>query len=133
MSWCNGLCTLPSEPQGPGPPPTPRAHCLHYADANDAEISVNTQFFSKIEEIYNPKTKVELRIAIDALVDFIIEGRKCERLEERGATIETTGIDFTIKDLLIHTPVQYWPLPHINHCPCAFCDERLEPNRMEFH
>jgi hypothetical protein len=83
--------------------------------------------------MYNPKTKVALGLAIDAFVDFIIEWKKCERLEERGPTIETTGIDFTIKDLLIHTPLQYWRLPYINHCPCAFCDERLEPTRMEFH
>jgi hypothetical protein len=99
MSWFNGLCKFPSEPQGSGPTPTPRTYCLHYADANDAEISVNTEFFSKIEEMFEPKTKVALGLAIDALVDFIIEGRKCERLEDRGPTIETSGIDFPIMDL----------------------------------
>jgi hypothetical protein len=83
--------------------------------------------------MYNPKTNIALEVAIDVLVDFIIEGRKCERFEERGPTIETTGIDVTIKGLFIHTPVRYWQLPHINHCPCAFCDECLEPNRMELH
>jgi hypothetical protein len=55
---------------------------LHYTDANDAEVRVNAEFFPKIEEMYKPKTKTALRLAIDAFVDFIIEWRKCERLKD---------------------------------------------------
>jgi hypothetical protein len=102
MSWFDDLAKFPSETQGPGPLPIPRTHSLPYADANDAEVRVNAEFFSKIEEMFTPKTMVALGLAIDALVDFILEGRRCERLEERGPTIKTTGIDFTIKDINSH-------------------------------
>jgi hypothetical protein len=98
MPWFNDLAKFPSEPQGPGPLPTPRTHSLHYADANDAEVRVNTALCSKIEEMFNLNTSVALGLAIDALVDFIIEGRMCERLKDRGPTIETSGIGFTMKD-----------------------------------
>jgi hypothetical protein len=51
-------------------------HSLHYADANDAEVSGNQRFLSAIERIYRYNTEFEVGYAISTFVDFIVESRK---------------------------------------------------------
>jgi hypothetical protein len=38
-----------SEEQGPGPPSAQGRHSMHYADANDAEFTINGQLIEAIE------------------------------------------------------------------------------------
>jgi hypothetical protein len=106
---------------------------VHYADANDAEIEINKEFFQTIENYFRPESRTEPGMAADILIDFVIEGRKQERLDERGPTNQIANVDLSIKDLLIHTPLQHWPLPHRDNCPCSFCDELVNPEEMEQH
>jgi hypothetical protein len=42
-------------------------------------------------------------------------------------------VNFSIKLLLIHIPVQRWPLPHTDCCPCAFCDHLVAKGEVENH
>jgi hypothetical protein len=83
MSWFNGLCTVRSEPQGPGPPPIPPTHSLHYCDANDIEIRLNREFFEDYEEMFRPASDFPLNMARDALIDYIFETRNLKRLPDR--------------------------------------------------
>jgi hypothetical protein len=106
---------------------------VHYADANDVEIDINTKFFESIESIFGPESNVDLDRGTTTVVDFVVEGRKQERGQERGPTVDVRDITFSFRDLLIHIPVQLWPLPHESHCPCSFCDECPEPSKMELH
>jgi hypothetical protein len=133
MSWLNGLCKFPSEPQGPGPPPIPPTHSLHYCDANDIEIRLNREFFEDFEEMFRPDTDLPLNMAFDTLIDYIFEARKLERLPDRGEIESTFGLEISVQELLVHIPVQLGPLPRGNNCPCAFCDECPNPNAMAMH
>jgi hypothetical protein len=108
-------------------------HSLHDADANDAEVEINKGFFQKIEDYFRLESRTEPGMTADILIDFVVEGRKQERLEERGPTNQIADVDLSIKDLLIHTPLQYWLLPHRDNCPCSFCDECVNPEEMEQH
>jgi hypothetical protein len=46
---------------------------VHYADANDTEITVNRQFLVNIEEFLRPEAAVPLVVATPVFVDFILE------------------------------------------------------------
>jgi hypothetical protein len=48
-------------------------HSVHYADANDTEITVNRQFLVNIEEFFCPETTVPLNIAPPVFADFFLE------------------------------------------------------------
>jgi hypothetical protein len=106
MSWFNVLSTFPSEPQGPGPPPITPKHSLHYCDANDVEIRLNREFFVDFEAMFRPDNDFPLGMALDALIDYIFEARKLERLPNRGLIESAFGLEIGLKELLIHTPVQ---------------------------
>lgn len=122
-----------SEPQGPGPPQAIQLHSLHYADANEAEVEINELFFRTIEDLFRPGSSTDVQSATDILIDFIAEARKQERLEDRGSTHQIADVDLSIRDMLVHTPLQHWPLPHVDNCPCSFCDECVTPEEMEQH
>jgi hypothetical protein len=106
---------------------------LHYADANDAEVDVNQQFFRTIEMIAALTTQLNPEGATCIFTDFLIEAWKLERLEVRGGPHLIHGMHFSIKDLLIHIPLQRWRLLHPGVCPCAFCDEIVNAPDIEGH
>jgi hypothetical protein len=111
----------------------PPTHSLHYCDANDIEMRLNREFFEDFEEMFRPDTGFPLNMALDAHIDYVFEARKLERLPDRGEIESTLGLEISIKELLVHIPVQLWPLPRGNNCPCAFCDECPNPNAMAMH
>jgi hypothetical protein len=122
-----------SQGRGLGPPRPPQTHSAHYADANDAEISVNTEFIRCLESAFGPDTAFQPDFAASAFVDFIVEARKLERLSARGPIFQIENLAFPLSALLTHLPLQCWPLPHPKACPCPFCDEIIEPRAMEAH
>jgi hypothetical protein len=83
--------------------------------------------------MFGPSPIWDLTNAVKAFVDFILEARKCERLISRGAIYQTPDLKFSLRDLLLHVPLQHWPLPYKNHCPCLFCDMTPNPEEMEEH
>jgi hypothetical protein len=106
---------------------------LHFADANEVEIDINTRLFHEIEKNLNPRSPVVVEEVIRVLTHVLVEARKLERLEERGPIPEIYHARFTLKDLLIHIPLQYWPLPRGTNCPCAFCETDVAPEDVEAH
>jgi hypothetical protein len=40
---------------------------------------------------------------------------------------------FSLHDLLLHTPLQIWPLLRHNVYPCSFCDLNGDPHKIENH
>jgi hypothetical protein len=111
----------------------PSSHSLHFADANDAEIEVNRQFLDSIEFMFGPHTTMSIENSANIFLDFITEGRKIRRLEDRNFPPAVSDLGFTLRDLLTRIPIQHWPLPHINHCPCSFCDEVGPPHLIDAH
>jgi hypothetical protein len=105
MSWFNGLCKFPSEPQGPGPPLMPPMHSLHYCDANNIEIRLNREFFEDYEEMFRAETDFPLNMALDALIDYIFEAKKLERLPDRGLIESAFVLEISVKELLVHIPL----------------------------
>jgi hypothetical protein len=79
------------------------------------------------------KTNCDLESAMNTFIEFLIEARKQERRTDRGAISQAPHIEFNVKELLIHTALQIWPLPHVSYCPCSFCDQRADPSQMELH
>jgi hypothetical protein len=111
----------------------PRLHSLHYADANDAEIAVNREFLSQIELMFGPQTPVRLDFTVKVFFDFILEARKLQRLDARGQIFDAPNLGFTVAELLLHIPLQHWPIPCCNICPSSFCDHTVDPGDLEEH
>jgi hypothetical protein len=61
---------------------TSETHSAHYGDANDAEVVVNEQFLHAIESAFGPETRFQPGFAATAFVDFLVEARKLERLDD---------------------------------------------------
>jgi hypothetical protein len=61
-------------------------HSVHYADGNQTkvEVAVNEQFLHPIESAF----------AATAFVDFLVEDRKFERLNDHGPIFEIANLDF---------------------------------------
>jgi hypothetical protein len=114
-------------------PRVPLVHLLHYADANDAEICVNQRFFGALEYMAARVTLISPGDVIRVFTNFLIEARKLQRLEARGDPHVVWNLDFSIKLLLTHIPLQRWPLPHPDCCPCAFCDHLVAKGEVENH
>jgi hypothetical protein len=72
-------------------------------------------------------------VTINAFVDFLVLRRQTDRMPERGEIHQMTNIDFSLHNLLLHTPIQDWPLPRQGYCPCSFCGVIGHPNGMEEH
>jgi hypothetical protein len=108
-------------------------HSVHYADANEVEIAINERFLKAIVQMFGTSPICDVTDAMKAFVDFILEARTCERLISRGAIYQTPDLSFSLRDLLLHVPLQHWPLPHKNHCPCSFCDMTPNPEEIEDH
>jgi hypothetical protein len=83
--------------------------------------------------MFGPESKFPLNSALLALIDAIVEGRKLQRLPDRGLPLPIPDLDINIKDFSIHVPIQIWPLRHVTNCPCSFCDECPDPSQMEFY
>jgi hypothetical protein len=82
---------------------------LHFADANEPEIMANGAILLRIEEMVGFSTLCDLEKHIHVFIDTIVEGRKLLRLEDRGEIVEIDGLDFPLRQLLTHTPIQDWP------------------------
>jgi hypothetical protein len=106
---------------------------VHYADPNDAEVTINGQLIDAIELLFGPDTRFSLNLAAIAFVDALVESRKLDRFEGPGLIFEIQDLQFPLSTLLTHLPLQRWPLPHPNQCPSSFCDEIVAPKQMEIH
>jgi hypothetical protein len=105
-------------------------HSTHYADANELEIAVNEHFIREIESAFGPETHFPTEFAA-AFADFLFEATKLERLADRRPIFEIVNLDFPVSDLLTHLPLQRWPFPYMNTCPCSFCDKIIEPRSID--
>jgi hypothetical protein len=70
-------------------------HSVHYADANGAEIAVIEGFLKKIEILFGQHSPFGLSFATKMFIDFILETRKLQRLEDRGLIYQTPDLNFT--------------------------------------
>jgi hypothetical protein len=100
-----------SLPAASPPAGTLARHSLHYADANDAEIGVNEEFLKKIEFLFGPRPTTDISLSVKMFIDFILEARKLRRLNSRGTIFEAPDLAFSLRGLLLHTPLQLWPFP----------------------
>jgi hypothetical protein len=85
---------------GPGPlepPPTRSSHC---ADAKETEIAVIERFLHAIESAFGPEAEFRPEFAAAAFVDFLVEARKLERLNDRGRSSKSRISIFTWATLL---------------------------------
>jgi hypothetical protein len=96
---------------GTGEPPP---HSLYYADANEPEMAANAELLRRIEAAFTVKSTLALDTAITMFVDIVIEAKKLERRAERGQICQFHNIHFPIRELLLHLPLQRWPVPHPN-------------------
>jgi hypothetical protein len=100
------------------------------------EQAVNERFLLHISDMFGPKSETVIGSAIKVLQDFILEGRKIQR-EFRESFQSGHGEhpdpSWRVSKLLIHTPIQLWPLPYIQQCPCSHCMEFPEMADMENH
>jgi hypothetical protein len=115
---------------GTGAPPP---HSLYYADANEPEMAANAELLRRIEASFTVKSTLALDTAITMFVDIIIEAKKLERRAERGPICQFHNVHLSIRDLLLHLPLQRWPVPHPNRCPCVFCEEIGDWRGLEEH
>jgi hypothetical protein len=113
--------------------PTLQIRPLHYADANEAEIKANEAILTRFEEMFTGGTFQDLERYTEVFLDAIVEGRKLQRRDERGQLPNVTDLDFSIRQLLTHIPIQEWPFPHRCYCPCPFCDAHGEWDALELH
>jgi hypothetical protein len=88
---------------------------------------------SRIEEMVGFSILGDLEKHIRVFIDTIVEGRKLLQLEGSGEIVEVDGLDFRLRQLLTHIPIQYWLFPHSCYCPCAFCDGRGDRDALESH
>jgi tubulin beta len=116
----------------PGAPSSP-IRPLNYADANQFEIEANEAILTEFEERFKRGTFQNLERYIEVFIDAIVEGRKLERREERGQVPNAINLDFSLRQLLKHVPIQEWPFPQRCYCPCPFCDAHGEWNSLELH
>jgi hypothetical protein len=98
---------------GPEPPPSPQTHTLHDADANAVVVQINLGFLHALESMLQGDGPLSGAAILLAFQDFLLEARKLERGEERGIPPTIVGLDFSVRDLLAHTPLQSWPFPHV--------------------
>jgi hypothetical protein len=108
-------------------------HTLSFMDATETEVEINRAFLDSVEMLFGPETTASSDEAMNVFTDFIVEGRRLQRLDERGATEVTSGLGFSVRDLLTRVPIQGWPLPHKLACPCGFCDAICDSAAMEAH
>jgi hypothetical protein len=80
-------------------------HSLHYADANDVDISVNRRLMLKVESMFGPGASLQDSTTVDVLLDCIVEARRPQRLEIRGDIRILPSPNFTVGELLIHIPL----------------------------
>jgi hypothetical protein len=73
------------------------SHLLHFADANDAEITVNHQFFHALEFMASPVTELTPNQVIRIFRDFLGEARKLQRLDARGGPHEMGTVNLRSK------------------------------------
>jgi hypothetical protein len=106
---------------------------LHYADANQFETEVNEEILTKFEDMFKRGTFQDLERYIKVFFDAIVEGSKLERREERGQVPNAINLDFSLRQLLKHVPIQEWPFPQRCCCACPFCDAHREWNALELH
>jgi hypothetical protein len=116
--------------------PEPRrahTHSLHYADAYEVESAANKETLSRIEMMFEIGPLKNLEQKVSVFIDVIMEGRKLQRLEERGQIPDVADLNFPLRQLLKHVPIQEWPFPHSPHCPCSFCDAHGDRDALELH
>jgi hypothetical protein len=121
-----------SAPRHPTDQRVPSLHLAHFADATEAEIATNEQFFDRVEQIFGRKAATTLDDAILIFADFLFETRKISR-RESGTISQISSLDISIKNLLIHTALQEWPAQHSHQCPCSGCDDEILPGEMDNH
>jgi hypothetical protein len=108
-------------------------HSVHWADANEAELTVTVDFLSVVNYFFGPGARIPLKSAAHAFVDFIVETRRLQRLPTRGDIPGIPDLHIPLDHLLARFPLQVWQRPHPHHCPVSFCDETPNPEMMEAH
>jgi hypothetical protein len=71
-----------------------------------SKFASTENFFEDYEEMFRPASDFPLNMAFDAVLDYVFEARKLERLPDRGEIESTFGLEISVKELLIHIPVQ---------------------------
>jgi hypothetical protein len=102
-------------------------HSVHSADAKQVKVAVNKLFFHPIESSF----------AATPFVDFLVEARKLERLNDRGTSLKSRISLFLFPESPsgppAHSTLQRCPLAHMNTCQFSLCDEIIEPRSMHMH
>jgi hypothetical protein len=112
------------------PPPPP---AVHQADANDTQIEPNEGFLHDVEFAFGPDTELQPDLAAEQFINFLDHGRTQPRPGVPGPMLENRDLDFSLYDFLTRLPIQKWPLPHANTCPCSFCDDFVPPRSIDAH
>jgi hypothetical protein len=68
-------------------------------------------FFTPSNPEFGRETELRPEFAATAFVDFLVEAKKLERLDDRGPIFEVANLDFPLSDLFAHLPLPRWPLP----------------------
>jgi hypothetical protein len=112
---------------------TPETHSLHYADANEFEIAANEEILSRIEMMFEIDPLKDRERKVRVFIDAIVEGRKLQRLEKLGQIPDVADLNFPLRQLLKHVPIQEWPFPHSLHYSCSFYDTHGDRDAFESH
>jgi hypothetical protein len=112
--------------QGFGERKTSYSFYLHFADANELEITANGEILGRLKQMTGFGALRDLERQVKVFVDSIVEGRQLLRLEDGGEIPKIDGRHFSVRDLLTRIPIQDWPFSHPTCCPCAFCDSHGE-------
>jgi hypothetical protein len=106
---------------------------INHRYSNRGEQGQDYRFLFVFEMLVNRDTPVRLEETTEALQSDIGLARSVIRSDDRGPDAGFSDLSFTIRELLIHIPVQLWPLPNVTHCPCGCCDVGFLDCALEQH
>jgi hypothetical protein len=114
-------------------PEAPQLYTLHFTTVNTVEATINEMFLDALDKMIRPGTYMRPQVVAWIFIDFMMEARLLERIGEPTIPPEVADLDFTLRQLLTATPLQYWPYPALGARPCAFCEADGDPQQLEAH
>jgi hypothetical protein len=124
--------TLATPQNPPDPPDFTLTRCyIHPAIATQEEIAINKRFLWSIAfMLRNAHPQHYLQI-FDIVKDFLIRIRINPRREITASYGLMDALNIRLDDLLVHIPLEHWPLPDRKQCPVAFCKEPIGNGHLE--
>jgi hypothetical protein len=125
----------PASPRNPPDPPDfTSTHCyIHPASATKEELAINRRFLWAIQFMIRNTHPDHYPQIFGIIKDFLVRVRARPRRDIDASYGLMDALHIRLDDLLVHVPLDSWPLPDRRQCPVAFCKDPVDIEHLEEH